>query len=79
MFTNLREVLENHKDAMNEGDFEPVILDVYLQYGAKGVAEVKELLTKAGVDMRQYNSAIEKIIKTLLKNSDLLDSENKNS
>lgn len=68
--------VRNHQVDIANSDFVPVILEVYLQCGTKGIGELKELFIDAEIDMKLYNNAIEKIIKDLLKNSDLLDEKN---
>ena len=65
--------IRNHQVDIANSDFVPVILEAYLQCGVKGIGELKELFIEAKIDMKLYNRAIEKIIKDLLKNSDLLD------
>lgn len=67
------EAIRNNQEDLKNNDFVSVILEVYLQCGTKGIGELKELFIDAEIDMKLYNSAIEKIIKDLLKNSDLLD------
>lgn len=69
----LREVLKAHKE-INENEFVPLILDVYLRCGAGELAALKELLTRAGCG-DHYNQAVAKIVKTLMKNSDLLSED----
>ena len=56
---------------IENNDFVSVILEVYLQSGTKGIGELKKLFIDAEIDMKLYNDAIDKIIKGLLKNSDL--------
>ena len=65
--------IRNHQVDIANSDFVPVILEAYLQCGVKGIGELKELFIEAKIDMKLYNRAIEKIIKDLLKKSDLLD------
>lgn len=67
------EAIRNNQEDLKNNDFVSVILEVYLQCGTKGIGELKELFIEAKIDMKLYNRAIEKIIKDLLKNSDLLD------
>lgn len=67
------EIIKNHEAKINNNDFVSVILEVYLRCGKKGIGELKELFIDAEIDMKLYNNAIERIIKDLLKNSDLLD------
>lgn len=69
----LKQVLVRHKTEINEDKFIPLIADVYLTCGAKGLEQLKELLYSVGLDKKAYNKAIEKMIKDLLRNSDLLD------
>ena len=74
---NLKRVIEAHGDEINNNQFEKVILDAYLQGGEACLMELKNLFeatkSNSGFDMKPYNRAIERIIKALLKNSDLLD------
>lgn len=67
------EIIKNHEAEINNNDFVSVILEVYLRCGKKGIGELKELFIDAEIDMKLYNNSIERIIKDLLKNSDLLD------
>lgn len=75
----MAKAIANHKDDINNGDFVSVILETYLQCGAKGVGELKDIFFNADIDMKLYNDAIEKIIKVLLKNSDLWNPDSKYS
>lgn len=70
---SLIRIIETHGDEINDNQFEKVILDVYLQGGEACLAELKKLFEDAKIDLKPYNRAIERIIKALLKNSDLLD------
>lgn len=74
---SLIRILKTHGDEINDNQFEKVILDAYLQGGEACLAELKNLFEatklKSGFDMKPYNQAIERIIKVLLKNSDLLN------
>ena len=75
----MAKAIANHKDNINNGDFVSVILEVYLQSGTKGIGELKKLFIDAEIDMKLYNDAIDKIIKDLLKNSDLWNPDSKYS
>lgn len=68
----LIEVIRKHKEEINDNDFVSVILEAYLQCGEKGTEKLHKICAELGLG-KQYNSAVEKIIKTLLKNSDLLE------
>ena len=70
----LKEALRDHKEEIDKGDCVPLILDVYLRYGVGELAALKELLTRAGCG-DHYNQAVAKIVKTLVKNSDLLSED----
>lgn len=70
---SLIRIIETHGDEINDNQFEKVILDAYLQGGEACLAELKKLFEDAKIDLKPYNRAIERIIKALLKNSDLLD------
>lgn len=67
------EAIRNNQEDLKNNDLVSVILEVYLRCDTKGIGELKELFIDAEIDMKLYNSAIERIIKDLLKNSDLLD------
>ncbi len=73
------DAIRNHKVDIENSDFVSVILEVYLQCGVKGIGELKELFIDAKIDMKLYNDAIDKIIKDLLKNSDLWNPDSKYS
>ena len=73
------DAVRNHKEDIENSDFVSVILEVYLQCGVKGIGELKELFIDAKIDMKLYNDAIDKIIKDLLKNSDLWNPDSKYS
>ena len=66
-------LVETYTEDIDENRYERVILDTCLQCGETGLSELKKLFNEAKLDMGSYNQAIEKIIKMLLKNSDLLD------
>lgn len=70
---SLIRILKTYGDEINDNQFEKVILDAYLQGGEACLAELKKLFEDAKIDLKPYNRAIERIIKALLKNSDLLD------
>lgn len=70
---NLQKVINVHADEINNNQFDKVILDTYIQCGEAGLEGLKELFAKAGMDLKLYNKAIERIIKALLRNSDLLN------
>lgn len=67
------EAIRNNQEDLKNNELVSVILEVYLRCGTKGIGELKELFIDAEIDMKLYNNAIERIIKDLLKNSDLLD------
>ena len=71
--------IRNHQVDIANSDFVPVILEVYLKSGTKGIGELKKLFIDAEIDMKLYNDAIDKIIKDLLKNSDLWNPDSKYS
>ena len=73
------DAIRNHKVDIENNDFVSVILEVYLQSGTKGIGELKKLFIDAEIDMKLYNDAIDKIIKGLLKNSDLWNPDSKYS
>ena len=59
--------IRNHQADIANSDFVPVILEVYLQCGVKGVEELKGIFIDSEIDMKLYNMSIEKIITELLK------------
>lgn len=67
------EVIKKYETEINDNNFVALIADVYVHSGVKGVGVLKDVLSKSNLNMQAYNKAIEKIIKDLLKNSDLLD------
>ena len=67
------EAIRNNQEDLKNNELVSVVLEVYLRCGTKGIGELKELFIDAEIDMKLYNNAIEKIIKDLLKNSDLPD------
>lgn len=73
MKEKIAEIIKIHLTEFNNNDFIGTITEVYLQCGAKGVATLKEMMEVSEIDMKSYNKAVEKIIKDLLKSSDLLD------
>ena len=70
----LVEVIKKYEPEINNADFVALIADVYLNFGANGVGVLKEVLSKSELN-QPYNNAIAKIIKDLLKNSDLLNDD----
>lgn len=70
---NLQKVINAHADEINNNQFDKVILDTYIQCGEAGLVGLKELFAKVELDLKLYNQAIERIIKALLRNSDLLN------
>ncbi len=69
------EILKKYQTEINNNEYVSLIAEVYLQCGAKGVGELKDLFLQTEMDMKAYNKAIGKIIKDLLKNSDLLNDD----
>ena len=67
------EAIRNNQEDLKNNELVSVVLEVYLRCGTKGIGELKELFIDAEIDMKLYNNVIEKIIKDLLKNSDLPD------
>lgn len=65
------EAIRNNQEDLKNNDLVSIILEVYLRCGTKGIGELKELFIDSEIDMKPYNNAIERIIKDLLKNSDL--------
>lgn len=63
----LQDLLQRHKEEINEANLAPIIADAYLQGGKECVRQLKELLDGAGIDKKYFNDAIEKIITDLLK------------
>lgn len=71
----LTDVVKDHKEEIEKDDYVPLILDVYLRCGAGGLAALKEMLGQEADLGKHYNRAVAKIVKTLLKNSDLLNED----
>ena len=70
----LTDAVKDHKEEIEKDDYVPLILDVCLRCGVGELAALKDLLTKAGCGYH-YNQAVAKIVKTLVKNSDLLSED----
>ncbi len=71
---DVKELLKAHADEVNANELEPLILDVCLKCRERGLAQIRETLSHPDVGLkREYNRAVEKIIKTFLRNSDLLE------
>ena len=66
-------IFEKYSDEVNNNHFDRAILDLYIQYGERGLSELKNVFAHDKNLTLNYNQAIERIIKALLKNSDLLD------
>lgn len=73
------EAIRNNQEDLKNNDLVSIILEVYLRCGTKGIGELKKLFIDAEIDMKLYNDAIDKIIKGLLKNSDLWNPDSKYS
>lgn len=71
----LVDVLRNHKEDVSKKNWVPVIVDAYLQGGARFVNELKYLITPDDSFKKFFNDAIERIVKDLLQCSDLLNPE----
>ena len=63
----LKDMLQRHKEDIDDANFVSVIADAYLQGGKECVSELKELLDNAGIERKHFTDAIEKIITDLLK------------
>ncbi len=68
----LLDTLAKHRSEIDGGAFGPLVLDAYLTCGAAGLAELRLLLSKAGL-AAAYDGAVVQIVKDLLKNSGLWD------
>lgn len=66
-------IFEKYGDEINNNHFDRAILDLYIQYGEIGLVELKKMIEGEKSLLQNYNQAIERIIKVLLKNSDLLN------
>ncbi len=73
MKKEIGDIFEKYSDEVNNNHFDRAILDLYIQYGERGLSELKNVFAHDKNLTLNYNQAIERIIKALLKNSDLLD------
>lgn len=67
------DIFKKYSDEINNNHFDRAILDLYIQYGELGLVELKKMFEGEKSLLQNYNQAIERIIKVLLKNSDLLN------
>ena len=67
------DIFKKYSDEINNNHFDRAILDLYIQYGEMGLVELKKMFEGEKSLLQNYNQAIERIIKVLLKNSDLLN------
>lgn len=63
----LKDMLQRHKEDIDDANFVSVIADAYLQGGKECVMGLKKLLDGAGIDKKLFNDAVEKIIADLLR------------
>lgn len=73
MKKEIGDIFGKYSDEINNNHFDRAILDLYIQYGERGLSELKNMLANDKNLTLNYNQAIERIIKVLLKNSDLLN------
>lgn len=73
MKKEIGDIFEKYSDEINNNHFDRAILDLYIQYGEIGLVELKKMFEGEKALLQNYNQAIERIIKVLLKNSDLLN------
>lgn len=73
MKKEIGDIFEKYSDEINNNHFDRAILDLYIQYGEIGLVELKKMFEGEKSLLQNYNQAIERIIKVLLKNSDLLN------
>lgn len=73
MKKEIGDIFEKYSNEVNNNHFDRAILDLYIQYGERGLSELKNVFAHDKNLTLNYNQAIERIIKALLKNSDLLD------
>lgn len=73
MKKEIGDIFEKYSDEVNNNHFDRAILDLYIQYGEIGLVELKKMIEGEKSLLQNYNQAIERIIKVLLKNSDLLN------
>lgn len=67
------DIFKKYSDEINNNHFDRAILDLYIQYGEIGLVKLKKMIEGEKSLLQNYNQAIERIIKVLLKNSDLLN------
>ena len=73
MKKEIGDIFEKYSDEVNNNHFDRAILDLYIQYGERGLSELKNVFAYDKNLTHNYNQAIERIIKALLRNSDLLN------
>ena len=73
MKKEIGDIFEKYNDEVNNNHFDRAILDMYIQYGEMGLVELKKMFEGEKSLLQNYNQAIERIIKALLRNSDLLN------
>lgn len=73
MKKEIGDIFKKYSDEINNNHFDRAILDLYIQYGEIGLVELKKMFEGEKALLQNYNQAIERIIKVLLKNSDLLN------
>lgn len=73
MKKEIGDIIGKYFDEINNNHFDRAILDLYIQYGEIGLVELKKMIEGEKSLLQNYNQAIERIIKALLRNSDLLN------
>ena len=73
MKKEIGDIFGKYSDEINNNHFDRAILDLYIQYVEIGLVELKKMFEGKKSLLQNYNQAIERIIKVLLKNSDLLN------
>ena len=73
MKKEIGDIFKKYSDEINNNHFDRAILDLYIQYGKIGLVELKKMFEGDKALLLNYNQALERIIKALLRNSDLLN------
>ena len=73
MKKEIGDIFKKYSDEINNNHFDRAILDLYIQYGEIGLVELKKMFEGDKALLLNYNHALERIIKALLRNSDLLN------
>ena len=62
----IQELIKKNINDINANDYEKVIVETYLNLGAKGVNDLKQIFIESDLDMKFYDKSIAKIINGIL-------------